>query len=781
MSVAAVRPSAAEAERIARAKAALADGPAGITVLVRQLDDPSWLVRRTVVELLAREGELASPALLDVLQHSRSHEARVAAVVDALSATPAPIDPELIALLHHADTAVVADAVAVLGRRRSRAALPELRELVRGEDDNVAVAAIEALGRIGGRAAVEALVAAVRSGRFFRTFPAIDVLGRTGDPRAIAPLAELLEDSAYVHEAARAMGHTGDPGAIAPLLELAKRPGEALVRIAATALAELRERYAALYGNADAIDLLIRDRAASSIARRLTMALRTSAPPEQAAIVRILGALGSNEIAPSLLALLDGPEIVARAAADVLKRLGNAGASSLAVALRDGDSARRRLVLEVLQPRSVSADDVLVALGDPDGTVRARACELLGRIGQLVAVPALFEVLADPNARVAHAALGAIQALGGDITEQLGLAAARSDDPRLRRQAYRLLGYFGPASAVPVLVAGLSDSDATLRELALQSLGNIEEPDAQAAVIAAARGDEPRLRAAAMRTLAHADVAVAAPLLLDALDDPDAWTRYYACQALGRLRHEPAAAALSFRLADPAGQVRVAAIEAMSQLSSSIATAHLLEAARSNDHDIRRACLMGMALTRRPEWLAIVIEAAGSDDSATRLVACSALAAFDDPKVPARLGELASGDDDESVRLAAMSALGELSGSAAVGALVRLLEHPDTHARASELIANRVAGRVEGILEALERTDDETAAVLTSALARMRTPAATAALMSALDLGNPAARRAAAITAAALGTNTFVEALRVRLVNDPDPEVRRVIASALQN
>jgi HEAT repeat protein len=776
-----VRPSAAEAERIAQARASLVQGSAGIAAVARQLVDPSWVVRRALVDLLAGAGELAATHLLTLLTDARDSESRIAAVVDTLAASTSPIDARLIALCSHDDPAVVADAAQVLGRRRSREALPRLRELVRGDDDNVAVSAIEALGCIGGRAAVDVLVSAVRSGRFFRVFPAIDVLGRTGDPRAIAPLTELLEDPGYAIEAARALGRSADPAAVGPLLALARRPGEAQVRVAAVALADLREGYGALYGGSDAIELLIRDRAALGTTRRLVSAMRGASVPELAAIVRVLGAIGSEDVVPVLLEQLDGPELVARPAADVLKKLGGAVSTTLAAALREGDSARRRLLLEVLQPRAIAAADVVVALGDPDGIVRAKACDLLGRIAQPSALPALFAVLGDLNPRVGHAALGAIQALGGDLTEQLGLAAARSPDPRLRRQAFRLLGYFGYASGIEPLIEALDGEDLQLCELALQSLGSIDEPRAHAAILATVEHAEPRLRGAAMRALGNLQPSIAAPALLGALDDADPWTRYYACQSLGRLGHEPAASALARLLDDPAGQVRVGAIEAISRLSSPLAIAHLVEASRSNDQDVRRACLMGLAIGAREDGLSLVLDATRSDDAATRLVATSALAAFKGDQVPGRLAELAGDDADESVRMAALTMLGERPGAQSTRAVIGLLDQPSARERVRELLAHPLPGRIDGIIDALGESDDDNAAVLTSALARMRSPQATTALVTVLGGANPRARRAAAITAAAVGTRALLDELRARVASDPDPEVRRVIASALQN
>jgi hypothetical protein len=123
----------------------------------------------------------------------------------------------------------------------------------------VAVAAIEGLGRVGGRLPSTRWWPRSAAENFFRTFPAIDVLGRSGDPRAVPPLAGLLDDPRYAHEAARALGRTGDKSAIVPLTGLLARPSDGLVRLAATALCELYERYAERFGVTGALDGALRE------------------------------------------------------------------------------------------------------------------------------------------------------------------------------------------------------------------------------------------------------------------------------------------------------------------------------------------------------------------------------------------------------------------------------------------------------------------------------------------------------------------------------------------
>jgi HEAT repeat protein len=89
-----------------------------------------------------------------------------------------------------------------------------------------------------------------------------------------------------------------------------------------------------------------------------------------------------------------------------------------------------------------------------------------------------------------------------------------------------------------------------------------------------------------------------------------------------------------------------------------------------------------------------------------------------------------------------------------------------------------IPGRIEGIMSALPQADDETAAVLTSALARMRTREALAALIQSFTLPNVAARKAVATALGALGTGEALDAVRRAAKSDPDVEVRRICALA---
>jgi HEAT repeat protein len=768
-----------ERRRIERLRELARGGSGNIGELLAMRVDPSWAVRREVIAVLAELGEPVLTALSASLSSERDDETRIAATVDALVASTGDVDAALGALPTDSTAAVNADVAQILGRRRNPASIPRLAELARNVDDNVAVAAIEGLGRVGGRAVVDELVRAVESKSFFRTFAAIDVLGKSSDPRAIAPLAALLDNPHYSFEAARALGRTGDRAATGPLALLLASPIDSLVRVAAQALVELRQKHDERFGMTAPIDgALVRTIPRSAI-RRLMQCASGADTNEQVAIYTVLGCLGDEAAAPALLRALDGPTPVARAAAEALERISSDSDEQLLVALREGDSARRQMLLPGMQSGRAS-DAIVACLSDRDAVVRRLACDALGRIGSGRAVPDLFGVLDDSSVAVVQAATSAIVSLGSPETPALAVRAASSPLPAVRRAALRILSLVGLPPAFEVLATATQDADPRVREAAIIGLSLLEVPEALALLLTLAESEAAPIRAVALRALGDGfwRDAIVGERLGAALQAPDPWVRYYACQAIGKLKLSTHVEPLAARVGDAAGQVRVAAIEALSHLPGDTAFAALLEAARSGEVDLRRAALIGLGLSGRPEALGPLLANAGADDAATRLITLSALANIRAPETLAALARAAR-DPDESVRTAAVGFLGTASGTGATQILASLLLDPVLGELARRVLATPHEHRVAGLSSALHTANDELAVQLTGLLARLNRADATAALFEALTLPNAASRRAAATTLGAIGSREGLSALQRLSIEDPDPEMRRICALIL--
>ena len=770
--------SAADRERIAEIDQLAQRGPGSAPALVGRLVDRSWAVRRAVVAALARLGDAAVEPLIEVLRGARDDEAVLAAAVDALSASRGNAASAMLRLVgDHSPPPLLCDAAQVLGRRRSPEGVPALEKLTGHPDDNVAVAAIEALGRIGGGAGLDALTAVLRSRNFFRIFPAMDVLGRSGDPRALVPLLELLDNPRYALEAARALGRSGEPAAAGPLAAQLRKANDAMARVVAVALCALHARALELFGTAGPVeDALRQAQDPVPVVQRLSQSVAGATSEEQVALCTVLTWIRDDAAAASLISLLD---VTPAAATPALRALGRESDPQLLQALREGDSARRALLLPLLSSRTRSASDLFGCLEDPDPAVRVLACNAIARIGDVSAVPRLFQLLRDPDPMLSQAAVGAIQSLGSAQTESLALAAARDPEPHVRRSALRVVAAFGYPAGLPLLIEVAFGADDRLRDVAIHGLALMDDPRALEAILKTSAHENPRARAAAMRAMGQAgasrDVQAA---LRRGVSDPDAWVRYYACQSLGKLGIASAAAAILRLVHDPAGQVRVAAVEALAHLDSTEAIEALHEASRSSDPDVQRAALIGLGARTAPEALPALLEACDSRDAATRLIALSAIAPYRGPEA---LGALiaAASDPDVSVRDAAIGFLTAREEEGATRALISLLQNPLAHDRALDGLSVPVPGRIAGLAAALENAGPTLSSSLVAALARTRRADGFAAMIDALSLPNVFARRAAAAALSALRIPEGRSALERAARSDADPEVRRVAVTGL--
>ena len=158
--------------RIRRAGASTADDPRGRrltwtsmtpTGLTKLLDDPRPVVREKAIQQLAKVGNAAVPALIEVLTGARSAEARRNAVWALTRIDGAPARDAIRSVLSDRDDIVRRSAVYAAGLWRDGAAVRPLLTAVQSTQPAVQRAAAEALGRIGDARAVPALIEASAS------------------------------------------------------------------------------------------------------------------------------------------------------------------------------------------------------------------------------------------------------------------------------------------------------------------------------------------------------------------------------------------------------------------------------------------------------------------------------------------------------------------------------------------------------------------------------------------------------------------------------------------
>jgi len=753
-------------------------GEQALDALVPLLDDRSWAVRRGVVAALARIGGPAIARLCAVLTGRRDHENRLAAAVEALVASRGDVDEHVLRLTDSPIPAVVCDAAQILGRRLSAAAVPRLSILATHADDNVALAAIEALGRIGDEAAVTPLVAAVESRGFARTFAGIEMLGRSRSPLGLKPLTAVLHDPFYAAEAARALGRIGDASAISPLEALLDHADDATVVAAATAIAEILDARDRRFGGGDAVAPKIAAGAGRAAVDRLVRCLEHAETDARPGLVRVVGWIGGPFAVSALIEMLSADRAVASEAAAALTRLGRSAEPQLLAALRDGSRQRRILVLPLLGHHAEVTGAVMECLSDPDPGVRALACDVLARIGDTSSVRLLFTLLGDADPQVGQSAVAALQSLGCSDTERLALDATGSADVRVRRAALRILGYLGYPSSIGVLLAAIADPDDRAREAAMAGLAYADDPRAIAALISAAAQPSARTRSAAIRALGRArSTPEVLGTLRAGLRDGDEWVRYFACQALGRLKDAEAADDIAGLLDDNAGQVRVAVVEALAILQGVRAMDALHQAAAIGDPDVKRAALVGLGHVKDVSSLRVLRQALLGADPATRLVAVSALAGYDLALVGEDLDQALS-DPDAGVRSATIALLAALPGLEATRLMVARLTDPRVQGALVDAMTKPVDGRIDGLAQALSNATAETAPLIVSALARIRSGEATLALEEAFTSKDVTVRRAVAPALATMRSSSSRALLSRAASEDSDPRVREIGAAA---
>jgi HEAT repeat protein len=424
----------------------------------------------------------------------------------------------------------------------------------------------------------------------------------------------------------------------------------------------------------------------------------------------------------------------------------------------------------LIGPPAAPITPALIALlKDADETVRCRAAEALGRIGDAAAVPALVAELADPGPAVREAAARALGAYGGAARAAVPSLVPLLQDPEesVRQAAGDAVGRVGllPGEATAALVEGLASPDTLVRAQTAEALGAIGESavDAAPALAAALSNGPDRVRAKAAEALgrigeAAADAAV--PTLVRALRDRDNWVSALAAEALGEMGEaaEQAVPALVRSLRHINPLVRANAAEAVGKMGEAGAAARpaLEEAASDPDGGVRAQALRALG------------EVVPGGNGAERVVS----AGLTDP--------------EPRVRAAAAEALGKLAaaGGEAGVALLPLLEDANDEVKFQVIRSlPRLAGAtpevVDGLCRRLLEDDSPWVREAAAAAVGLLGPAAAAAgpaLLRAARTGEAAVReaavRAAAMTQPAEAADVLTGALA-----DASPDVRKVASA----
>jgi HEAT repeat protein len=315
------------------------------------------------------------------------------------------------------------------------------------------------------------------------------------------------------------------------------------------------------------------------------------------------------------------------------------------------------------------------ALNHEDNSVRWRAVEALGKIGNPEAVAVLRQAL-------------------------------NHEDSSVRRRAASALGYVRTPQAMPTLIPALNDEDSLVRWRTPEALGNIDTPEAVAALIAALNHEDSSVRWRAASSLGKIGTPEAVAALIPALNHEDSSVRWRAAEALGKIGTPEAVAALIPALNHEDSSVRWRTAEALGKIGIPEAVAALIPALNHEDSSVRWRAASSLGKIGNPEAVAVLIQALNHENSSVRGKAADMLGNIGAPEAVAVLIQ-ALNDEDSSVRGSAADALGNIGAPEADAALIQALSDENSWVRGSAADALGNIGNPQVVTVLIQALNDE--------------------------------------------------------------------------
>lgn len=662
--------------------------------LAAALEDSSWRVRRAAAQGFATVNDAErARALIDIVRDRHRNSAALNAALSAIAQTPADVLPAVVALLDAPESdaerrTYAALALGLLGRR---AAVPALLRRLEDPDANVRFHAVEALGRIGAREAAPALAAVAESRDFSVAFAALDALASIGEPSVAARIVPLLDDELLCTAAADALAHLGGAEVIGPLLQLVHRADDMLLPVAG-ALATLDRRRGRERDGGVLVAELARTSLTPEIEQAIVAALPTAGPAEMEGLALMLEWRQTGTADQALASLLARAD-VRRTVADILVARGSAAVAPLLAQLDASDDEVRIAAAAALgqigNPRATAS---LAVLLDDATEVAVVAAGALGSIGDPAAFEPLVQHLGHPHAAVRQAVVGALNSLAHPAMPERVREMLGDPSPHVRESAARIAGYFGYAHCVGDMVRLSRDADESVRRVALEQLAQFADSGAAAALVDGLSDAHAGIRAAVVRALARATAVPPLPYLLAACGDRDPWVRYYAARSLCRQAAgaaEPATLTTltTLALGDDVLPVRIAAIEALGEIGGTAAAGTLASLAADPESSVAVAALAALGTVTGEDVLPALLAALRTGERDRQEAALTSIGERGEAAAVAAVGRIAQSGVDPAIRELAVWALGEIGTPEAAATLIALTADPRRSAAAVAALA----------------------------------------------------------------------------------------------
>ena len=441
---------------------------------------------------------------------------------------------------------------------------------------------------------------------------------------------------------------------------------------------------------------------------------------------------------------------------------------------------------------------------------RAFAAELLGRVGNARAVPALLDTVqatTTEDGDVREVALRALARIGDPVAVPPLIEALKRAEGWLAPRIADILGRHGDLVVEPMITFLDEETRHPARAWAAAVLGEVRAPRSYPVLVKSLNDLDDEVRAKSAGALGRLGDPRAVPHLLDRLlTDPIPFVRARIAGALGQFAGDEVIERLVRSLGDPAWWVRMRSVEALEQIGAR-AERPLLMALDDVDPEIRirsavslerlgvpariirqiasgdpppdaEETLVRFAIAGAKEMLA---EHLDHPSPAVRVAVVRAARRAGRRELEADLANTARKDSDAGVRAAAIEALRAISARGSLPVAVDALGDTDENVRAEALGFIGDLGSAEISPALLAKVDDPIVRVragVAQALGLVRAQGVEEAFERFAGDLSPEVRAAAAEAAAQGGWNDAAPTLE-RLLGDSAPAVRLAAAQAL--
>ncbi|WP_370961923.1 HEAT repeat domain-containing protein [Amycolatopsis sp. cg9] len=714
--------------------------------------------------------ELTTDRLIRMLVDDEKH-VRVQAAIQ-LNGRPDVDSPVLAAFEDLDDIDSTIRMLSALGRIGSPVFIPTLANFLDDADVVVRGKALTALGRIGSPAAAEKIRPKLLDADGGARGAAVTALGRCGNVQDVHRIVTVMSDQDTITQFSAI-------GAMFRFFNY-RGPGETREEFPAE---DVALAVAALDGAEP-----------GSLVAFCSMIQKTAVPNREAILDRLTRHSVAKVRGAALTALGSvHPEL---------------GADRARAMLDDRDDVNRAAAITVIY-RSGAADAELLRgfLYDPASCVRGTTSQAVGRLGDLVSLDRVIELLRDVDPIVRGSAATACALLNG--VQAVPILVQMLDDPmdNVRGSAAKALGLLGAPEAIDPLCRSLADCVPYVRGTAAAALAVLADPAATSALIPVAADPDAGVRRAAVGALGRIGDLTGLPSIIEAMHDEDAAVRWNAATAAGRIGDPSVCDILVPLLEDEDSHVRGATATALGWLGQESSVAPLMNSAKDSVARVRGSVATALGRIGDPRSVPVLVALAIDKDDVVRSSAVTAVgrggftsamdlvraALIDDsPEVRggavramARLSPTSDlrevlADRDPRVRRAAIAAIGDSSGTDD-GMLLHALNDDDEEVRLVAVVAlgrRHSAGAVAYLQQALDDPSEAVGSMAVQSLGQVVDEADRTVLIQALRSSRRAVRLAAADVLgvdAGPGTRSALE----DLLRHPDGRSRAAGAQAL--